>query len=522
MLYFRGINYNAVPMWQIVFMLLVSLVLSSCSKKPEDPQTLYEKYRSSVVLVKNQYYYSLTFDNGMRLFFTLNEKGAPPEIYDTEGEAVEHASIAFGTGFFVGRDGRIATNRHVVNPLNQGKDAAGYITRIIAEIKRILGEKIEEKTAEQNKLRNYFDTNFDSLDENSISELKQAYANLESQITEMKGLLGRISYNPNNTTIQVHVVDIGVAYDNTYVTSLQDFKSCVVVKQSGDEVVDLALIQLKDKRTPGHITSFIPMEDEGGKQETPPAINDDVFMIGYNYGLELAVTKEGIKSQFTAGKITQEPDDNRMLYSIPTLPGSSGSPIIDKWGRLVAVNFAKISDTQSFSFGIPKERLVELLGTTASGADAGAYAERVVSDSPPAAAPAPAPSPAPATAPVSPALQANRDEVYRNAIRGFVAAEDSRNFERMYSYFSDNLIRYWDLSNPTYNDLLNRYRYVWGKTSQSRNLITDIRKITDRTFDLYTEYEYYDRRRERTISKSSRVRYHFDGSGKIDEVYGVE
>jgi len=63
---------------------------------------------------------------------------------------------------------------------------------------------------------------------------------------------------------------------------------------------------------------------------------------------------------------------------------------------------------------------------------------------------------------------------------------------------------------------------VWGKTSQSRNIITDIRKITDRTFDLYTEYEYYDLRRERTISKSSRVRYHFDGSGKIDEVYGVE
>ena len=502
-------------MWQIVFMLLVSLVLSSCSKKPEDPQTLYEKYRSSVVLVKNQYYYSLTFDNGMRLFFTLNEKGAPPEIYDTEGEAVEHASIAFGTGFFVSRDGRIATNRHVVNPLNQGKDAAGYITRIIAEIKRILGEKIEEKIAEQNKLRNYFDTNYYSLDENSISELKQAYANLESQITGMKGLLGRISYNPDNTTIQVHVVDIGVAYDNTYVTSLQDFKSCVVVKQSGDEAVDLALIQLKDKRTPEHITEFISLEGEEGKPETPPAINDDVYMIGYNYGLELAVTKEGIKSQFTAGKITQEPDDNRMLYSIPTLPGSSGSPIIDKWGRLVAVNFAKISDTQSFSFGIPKARLVSLMAGT-TGDQPYLEAEKVASGSAPATVPATPPAQA------SPALQASRDEVYRNAIRGFVAAEDSRNFDRLYSFFSDNLMRYWDLSNPTYDDLLNRYQYVWGKTSQSRNIITDIRKITDRTFDLYTEYEYYDLRRERTISKSSRVRYHFDGSGKIDEVYGVE
>lgn len=513
-------------MWKIFFMLLVSLIFSSCSNKPEDPQALYEKYRSSVVLIKNQYYYSLTFDNGMRLFFTLNEKGAAPEIYETEGEAVKHASIAFGTGFFVGRDGKIATNRHVVNPLNQGMDAAGYIAQKIAGFKQILGGKIEEKIAEQNKLRNYFDTNYSSLDENSISELKQAYTNLETQIIEMKGLLNNINYNPDNTTIQVHVVDIGVAYDNTYVTSLQDFKSCVVVKQSGDEAVDLAIIQLKDKRTPEHITAFVPMESFNDRENAETAINDDVFMIGYNYGLELAVTKEGIKSQFTAGKITQEPDDNRMLYSIPTLPGSSGSPIIDKWGRLVAVNFAKISDTQSFSFGIPKERLVELLGTTASGAESGAYAERVASDSPPAAAPAPAPapapSPAPATAPVSPALQANRDEVYRNAIRGFVAAEDSRDFDRLYSFFSDNLMRYWDIPNPTSDDLLNRYQYVWDKTSQSRNIITDIRKITDRTFDLYTEYEYFDLRRKRTVSKSSRVRYHFDGSGKIDEVYGVE
>jgi S1-C subfamily serine protease len=502
-------------MWQVIFMLLVSLILSSCSNKPEDPQALYEKYRNSVVLIKNQYYYSLTFDNGMRLFFTLNEKGAAPEIYETEAEAVEHASMAFGTGFFVGRDGKIATNRHVVNPLNQGMDAAGYIAQKIAGFKQILEGKIEEKIAEQNKLRTYFDANYSSLDENSISELKQAYANLESQITGMKGLLNSINYNPDNTTIQVHVVDIGVAYDNTYVTSLQDFKSCVVVKQSGDEAVDLAIIQLKDKRTPEHITEFISLEGEEGKPETPPAINDDVFMIGYNYGLELAVTKEGIKSQFTAGKITQEPDDNRMLYSIPTLPGSSGSPIIDKWGRLVAVNFAKISDTQSFSFGIPKARLVSLMAGT-TGDQPYLEAEKVASGS------APATVPATPSAQASPALQASRDEVYRNAIRGFVAAEDSRNFDRLYSFFSDNLMRYWDLSNPTYDDLLNRYQYVWGKTSQSRNIITDIRKITDRTFDLYTEYEYYDRRRERTISKSSRVRYHFDGSGKIDEVYGVE
>lgn len=205
-------------MWQVIFMLLVSLILSSCSNKPEDPQALYEKYRNSVVPIKNQYYYP-HLRQRYAAFLHAERKGAAPEIYETEAEAVEHASIAFGTGFLVGRDGKIATNRHVVNPLNQGMDAAGYIAQKIAGFKQILDGKIEEKIAEQNKLRTYFDANYSSLDENSISELKQAYANLESQITGMKGLLNSINYNPDNTTIQVHVVDIGVAYDNTYVTS---------------------------------------------------------------------------------------------------------------------------------------------------------------------------------------------------------------------------------------------------------------------------------------------------------------
>jgi hypothetical protein len=71
-------------MWQVIFMLLVSLVLSSCTKKPEDPREPYQKYRNSVVLVMNRYYYSVSFDNGIRLYFTLNEKGVEPENYQTE------------------------------------------------------------------------------------------------------------------------------------------------------------------------------------------------------------------------------------------------------------------------------------------------------------------------------------------------------------------------------------------------------------------------------------------------------
>ncbi len=83
-------------------------------------------------------------------------------------------------------------------------------------------------------------------------------------------------------------------------------------------------------------------------------------MIGYNAGPILANTKSGIKVQMTSGKITQLPDSDRLLYDIPTLQGSSGSPVIDDQGNLVAVNYAKLGNT-NFNFGIPVNKIEKFL-----------------------------------------------------------------------------------------------------------------------------------------------------------------
>lgn len=50
-----------------------------------------------------------------------------------------------------------------------------------------------------------------------------------------------------------------------------------------------------------------------------------------------------------------------MMYSIPTLQGSSGSPVINQYGELMAINFAGLSTTQSFNYGIKVNKLKELL-----------------------------------------------------------------------------------------------------------------------------------------------------------------
>ena len=83
-------------------------------------------------------------------------------------------------------------------------------------------------------------------------------------------------------------------------------------------------------------------------------------MTSFNLGLIVSVTDEGIKSQFNSGNISQRTDD-RILYSIPALPGSSRSPVINQKGELVAINNAGLRGTQGFNYGIRVKYLRRLV-----------------------------------------------------------------------------------------------------------------------------------------------------------------
>src|SRR5690606_23235477 len=100
----------------------------------------------------------------------------------------------------------------------------------------------------------------------------------------------------------------------------KNFAECDVIKLSNDRKLDLAIIQLKNKTTPDFITKIFNFEDNNPNINlatdtiqkfdiyNPAGINKDVYMIGYNYGLELAKTAAGIKPQFTKGIVSQESD----------------------------------------------------------------------------------------------------------------------------------------------------------------------------------------------------------------------
>ena len=214
------------------------------------------------------------------------------------------------------------------------------------------------------------------VNKSRLCEIEAAQQELSNQFNEASEMASNINQISLSAIRVVPQSEIGIAYNNTFVTDVDDFlkkNPCVVVKTSKDEDVDLAKIQLKDKRTPegkyvfkikgiaeeekNILNVFNMNKDKDGQLK----IGTNLLMIGFNAGLILGNTQQGIQAQMTKGEVTQTPDGSRVLYSIPTLQGSSGSPVIDYQGYVRAVNFAKLKGTDTFNFGIPEKKIIQFL-----------------------------------------------------------------------------------------------------------------------------------------------------------------
>lgn len=351
--------------YNIVTVFLCALLVS-CSNLSE--KEIEETVSSGVVLIQNQSYYEAVLSNGESLFFSG---------FDSDGNLVGlalvedsvQASTSYGTGFFVSEKGQIVTNAHVVTNMTAEKEINKSVSNILRGLKKLLEYSYAQTYQEYQEAQEAVRYAYYSDDVSASDYFKvKAYCDaLKDKLEECRDTYNEIGeVRASDTEIRYHS-EISIAYNDTYVTSTKDFVSCVVTKTDTDH--DLAIVQLKDKRTPERkyifqVPEADPLEEYSFLDKVKTKFSEDknskLFMTSFNLGPTLALTKEGVKSQFNSGSISQRTDD-RLMYSIPALHGSSGSPVVNLQAELVAINYAGLDATQSFNYGIRVKHLRNLL-----------------------------------------------------------------------------------------------------------------------------------------------------------------
>lgn len=349
---------------KITIIIALVFIFVSCNKPVDE---IDSQCSSGVVLIQNASYYELMTPQGSIYFSHYDSENDQIDGLQFDEDSIEF-QLSYGTGFFISDDGQIATNKHVVSPRVTEKEAQNMLKKLLGALQSALSDEFDEWNQLQQQVRIQMRYAYEEDNSNEYLELDaldDAIIEKKNSLAEAYQVLGSIDHR--DAELLYHN-NISIAYNNTYVTNMDDFEDCIVKKVAENDDEDIAIIQLKNKHTPSdkyvfelssenpldHYTLFENiMKLFGGDK------NDHLCMIGFNLGPTLAITEEGIKSQINEGTISQR-SANRIMYSIPSLHGSSGSPVLNSRGQLVAINFAGLNNTQGFNYGIREDVLYNL------------------------------------------------------------------------------------------------------------------------------------------------------------------
>lgn len=335
-------------------------------EKFSEPDLPLDKMKTGVVLVLEQTNYYVDFEiddiyygdhEPLKCYFTYNQNKRSIDHITLDSDLIQYTA-ATGTGFLISNDGMIATNKHVADP---------EIPQELAEkALRLYFQKLKDEN--QMKCEDISDTlNVLGMAKLGKNKYRQLFAELkyrQNQVRIMDKILNTGSFKVKKNTA-LYVAFTGTNIDPE-LRSLDGFVGCnhLISGDQGDQVTgnDVAIIQLrnKDKDIPsGAFVYEIPEKDVIDK-EMPK--NRRVTIIGYNagFGLQHLELQNGIQPQIQSGEINNLSEKFRIGYDAGTLGGSSGSPVLNDDGMLVAVNNSSVGGSDSFNYGVRIKYLREI------------------------------------------------------------------------------------------------------------------------------------------------------------------
>lgn len=480
----------------------LSVLLVSCVKK-KTPQEIYDEVSSGVVLIQNKYYYAIETEAGEVLYISGVQDG---ELVGLESDIEEvEPQVAYGTGFFVSARGGIVTNRHVATPAISERvvrDALGRFAQKMnskfetmrREYERKYAAMEDEKT--QCRVFDYVHMNW-SIDYSRLRDIEGRQADLKREYQTVVGYQRQLQNLSGGIKVTPHC-ELSIAYNDTHISRSSDFHSAVCLRSA--DGVDLALLQLSDKKTPeGRYVFALETERVASLAAARDRLElqQALYLIGYNAGLALAQTQEGIKAQINAGALSQEPNGCQMLYSIPALGGSSGSPVLDEYGQLVAVNFAGVRDTQSFNYGIPLACVLDFLKTGGQSQTSDTYSSTHTEETSPA-------SEVPQTKGLS-------KGVVRDLLERYYAALISSDYVEASSFFSKRIERFHSRTNLSPDDVISELKAYDTRFRIQRIELQELEQQGD------DEYSYSLLFLTLTLETGNTQYYRIDGIVKFSE-----
>lgn len=238
------------------------------------------------------------------------------QILPTEGDKLMEAHA---TGFFVSKDGKIITNKHVTTPWEYDNS----------------GEKLKKFIQEFLKTM--------------ASQSRQNQVNFLPLVNEVK--------------IEGVMTSMGIYLNDTYVSS-SDIIKCSIIKDSGNKDIDVALMQTNSKTLPAGVDIYVDLnkaiiDHKNIKEGT------EIYAIGFPLEFQIGATEQGIQANCQDGKITQLRGDIEFGHNAATYGGASGSPVFDKHGNLIGVHHAGLSSSeykaQGFNMAIWAKHAVDLV-----------------------------------------------------------------------------------------------------------------------------------------------------------------